>query len=120
MNEIMNAIIQNDTNKVFKLVDTSYCFDIRSKEGFMFTLQSLNQVLSKEKRQIIDNKNYLPIKKNDWNEMYKTVFSLNNSDFDSVAVEFSFYTGMFSSVYYFDATFIKNKNQPLDAAPSGN
>ncbi len=35
INTVVNAISNNDTLKLYDLVDTSYCFEIYSKQGFL-------------------------------------------------------------------------------------
>ena len=119
MTEIVNAIIKNDTTKVFGLIDTSYCYDIVSKEGFLYKINSLNKMLSKE-RVHIRKSDFSVVKLNDWGENYEITFLLKNSGFDKITMEFEFYPGTFSSAYYMDASFKKNRIQPLDVAPSGN
>ena len=119
MIEIVNAILKNDTTKVFELVDTSFCYDIFGKEGFLFKISSLNTILSKEQIHI-RRKDFSIVKLNDWDEIYIITFPLRKSDYDNATIEFSFYTGAFSSAYCLDASFKKNKIQPLDAVPSGN
>jgi hypothetical protein len=122
MTEIVNSIIKNDTTKIFALVDTSNCFDINSKESFLFNIQSLSAVFSKEPIQISKN-DFLPIVSSGYNggdTTYKITFLLKKSDFDKIDMDFRFNHGVFNVVYYFNAYFIKNKGEPLDAAPSGN
>lgn len=41
----ITAISQFDTIKLYKLVDTSYYFDLYGKEGFLFTIKNLNRKL---------------------------------------------------------------------------
>jgi len=118
MTEIVNAIIKNDTTKVFGLVDTSFCFDIYSKEGFMYKIQSLNDLLSKE--QTIKDQDFRRTKMNDWDATYEITFPLKSGDFGQTTIEFGFYTGVFSTAYYLDASFKRNNPGLIDAAPSGN
>ena len=119
MTEIVNAIIKNDTLKVFRLVDTSIIFNTTGKDGFMYNINSLNIAFSKE--QIKVNKNdFLPVDFHNGSESYKVTFPLKKSYFDKIDMEFSFDHGVFNFAYSFDASFKRNKVEPLDAAPSGN
>ena len=126
MTEIVNAIIRNDTNKVFKLIDTSYCFNIVGEDGFMYKIHSLNDALSKQ--QTIRNQDFIRTKMNDWDATYEITFPLKSSDFGQTTIEFEFSTGVFSTAYYLDASFKRNldasfkRNKPelIDATPSGN
>ena len=118
MTEIVNAIIKNDTMKVFQLVDTSFCFNIVGEEGFMYKIYSLNDGLSKE--QTIRDGDFRRTKINDWDASYEITFPLKSSDFGNVTIEFEFYTAVFSKAYYLDASFKRNKPGLIDAAPSGH
>ncbi len=121
MVEIVNAIINNDTTKVFRLVDTSFCFEINSKDAFMANIHSLNATLSKEQIHIIPNDFLLrDTIKSITNVTYKAVFSLKKSYFDYVDIVLNFHEGVSDFVYYFNAYFRKNRVELLDNAPSGN
>ena len=121
MTEIVNAIINNDTAKIFSLVDTSFCFKINSKDGFMHNIHSLNAMLSKEQIRIVPNDFSLrDTIKSITNVTYKASFRLKKSYFDYIDMELNFHDGVSDLVYYFNAYFRKNNIEPLDNAPSGN
>lgn len=121
MTQLINAIIKGDTVQVFGLVDTSFCYEINSKESFMYNINSLHTALSKEKINFNES-DFLPIdtSSHDITNSYKIIFRLKNSDFDKIDMEFTFNHGVYNLVYYFNAFFRSDKDQPLDAAPSGN
>lgn len=118
INEIINAIAQNDTFKIFKLVDTSFCFDLNGKEGFMHNIHSLNAAFTKEQLEI-SKTNFLKEAKNG-DETYKITFPLKHSTYDSVQMEFSFKPNAYGQAFYFNTFFKRNTISPLEAAPSGS
>lgn len=118
MMEIVNAIIKDDTSKVFRLVDTSGIFRTNGRDEFMYNINSLNIAFSKEQIQV--NKNaFLLVDFHNGSESYKVTFSLTRSYFDKIDMEFSFYPGVFNFAYNFNAYFGKDKVEPLEAAASG-
>lgn len=119
MMEIVNAIIKNDTTKLFTLVDTSIIFNTTGKDEFMYNVNSLNIIFLKENMKL-DKNDFMPVNLNNGADAYEVIIPLMNSSFDKIDMEFSFYHGVSNFVYSFDAYFKRNKAEPLQAAPSGN
>jgi hypothetical protein len=120
MMKVVNAIINNDTSEVFRLVDTSFCFQINSKEGFMGYIQTLRNALLKEGIHSSPNK-FIPINTagKNANEKYKITFLLTKSNYDKIDVEFQFNYQVSDLVNYFNVNYISSSPGLIDPAPNG-
>ncbi|HUZ61575.1 MAG TPA: hypothetical protein VMU83_22550 [Hanamia sp.] len=121
MMKVVNAIIKNDTSEVFRVVDTSFCFQINSKEGFMGYLQTLREALLREGIHTCPRK-FISIDPsgNHANGKYKITFLLKKSNYDKIDVEFQFNYGVSNFVNYFNVNYINSRPGLIDAAPNGN
>lgn len=124
--KVIGAIEKYDTNQLYKIVDTSYYFDLDEKEGFLFTINYLNDRFKECGNTIVDST--IEIKKGIVNTTeYVLPFcrnadnSLNDKSFD-LYIRFADYNNNDKIMFFnIEKPFIKTDSlfsPPIKAPPN--
>lgn len=124
MTQIINAISNNDTVKLYSLIDTGHCFYLNNKdvkEWFMEKVFKLQKKLSKNKIEFKENDFVLidnPSDKNMGESSYKIIFDLQKGNTNHADLIFRFHNEVYKYVYDFDVTFRRDKPALLNPVPN--
>ena len=80
MMAIVNAIEENDTSQLFKLVDTSIIFNTIGKDGFKYNVNSLKTIFDKEKISV-NKDDFLPVNLHSGADAFQVNIPLNEELF---------------------------------------
>jgi len=117
MTAIINAIIKNDTLKIYNLVDTVLCFKIQGGDGFRRSIRILHNQISTN---TIQPNNMVFVAKAGISNTtdYTVRFNLKKSKYDYIDLIFSFNPTFYKQVYYLETVIKKpDDNKPLIKAP---
>lgn len=100
MTEIIYAFSKGDTQKVYTLIDTGFCFSMDSKSSFIRSQQNLHSVLSANPISVTNG--VYSILPNSLNNTisYEVAFGIKAAKYDSIKFRFSFNQNVYKIVYY--------------------
>jgi len=119
MTEIIYAFSNGNTQKLFTLIDTGFCFSIDGKSSFIRSQQKLHSFLSANPININSSTFRLLPNTLTATNTYEIAFNINSAKYDSIKFQFNFNQES-SKIAYYTKVFWHPKNslqQPIIQSP---